>query len=553
MLKKIYIKNIVLIDEIEIEIYNGLNVFTGETGAGKSILLGGLGLALGSRANFSLIGNNADTACTIAEFKLKNEHPVKKILIEKNVKFENNIFLKRTISNKGISKAYINNSSVSLNELNQIGQMLVEVQGQFDNHTLLNSSNHINFLDQYGNYEDQIITTKSNYIRMVESNNKFIQFKKNFDYHEKELEYNRSILNELEILNPQENEENELIDKRLLISNSAKILNTVNDALNKFNGENSIIKKLNYTLNSLEKINSSKSKKLNEIIETLLRGSNELEEAYSQLENFQSTLNTDPQELDNIDNRLYLIRNLSRKIKCDPNKLFEFYIDLKNKITMSGNKDDMLEKLEADFLNKLKDYKESCINLRKARIITAIKLDKKINDELPNLKLELAKFKTFIKEKNETEWNENGADEIIFHLITNPQQEFMPLSKIISGGELSRILLAIKVVLSSSNSSNTLIFDEVDSGIGGKTADAVGIRLLNLSQSNQVIVITHSPQVAAKGQNHFLIEKINDKKKPITVCNSIPSLERVNEIARMLSGETITKEARAAAMKLLNG
>ena len=284
-----------------------------------------------------------------------------------------------------------------------------------------------------------------------------------------------------------------------------------------------------------------------------MRSSNELEEAYSQLENFQSTLNTDPQELDNIDNRLYSIRNLSRKIKCDPNKLFEFYIDLKNKINMSGNKDDMLEKLEADFLKKLRDYKESCINLRKARIITAIKLDKKINDELPHLKLELAKFKTFIKEKNEIEWNENGADEIIFHLITNPQQEFMPLSKIISGGELSRILLAIKVVLSSSNSSNTLIFDEVDSGIGGKTSDAVGIRLLNLSQSNQVIVITHSPQVAAKGQNHFLIEKINDKKKPITVCNSIPSSERVNEIARMLSGETITKEARAAAMKLLNG
>ena len=553
MLKKIYIKNIVLIDEIEIEIYNGLNVFTGETGAGKSILLGGLGLALGSRANFSLIGNNEDTACTIAEFKIKNEHPVKKILTKKNVKFENNIILKRIISNKGVSKAYINNSSVSLNELNQIGQMLVEVQGQFDNHTLLNSSNHINFLDQYGNYEDQIITTKSNYKRMVESNNKFIQFKKNFENHEKELEYNKSILNELEILKPQENEENELIDKRLLISNSVKIVNAVNDALNKFNGEDSIIKKINNTLNSLEKINSSKSKKLNEIIETLLRGSNELEEAYSQLENFQSTLNTDPQELDNIENRLYSIRNLSRKIKCDPNKLFEFYIDLKNKIKMSGNKDDMLEKLEADFFNKLRDYKESCINLRKARIITAIKLDKKINDELPHLKLELAKFKTFIKEKNETEWNENGADEIIFHLITNPQQEFMPLSKIISGGELSRILLAIKVVLSSSNSSNTLIFDEVDSGIGGKTADAVGIRLLNLSQANQVIVITHSPQVAAKGQSHFLIEKINDKKKPITVCNSIPSSERVNEIARMLSGETITKEARAAAMKLLNG
>ena len=173
--------------------------------------------------------------------------------------------------------------------------------------------------------------------------------------------------------------------------------------------------------------------------------------------------------------------------------------------------------------------------------------------ELPHLKLETANFKTVIREKIESEWNENGADEIIFYITTNPKQELMPLSKTVSGGELSRFLLAIKVVLASSNQSNTLIFDEVDSGVGGKTADAVGLRLLNLSQSNQVIVITHSPQVAAKGQNHFLIEKINNNDKLTTTCNSISPSERINEIARMLSGETITEEAKAAAMKLLNG
>ena len=553
MLKNIYIKNIVLIDEIKIDINSGLNVFTGETGAGKSILLGGLGLALGSRANFSLIGNNEDLAIVIAEFILKDDHPVKKILITKNIEFENSLVLKRTISNKGVSKAYINNSPVSLNELNQIGQALVEVQGQFDNHTLLDSLNHINFLDQFGNYQPQINNTKLKYERMLEAKKGLTEFKFNYENYEKELEFNKSILNELEDIKPLQNEENELVERRSLISNSTKIVNAVNDALGKLNGEDSVIKRINNILNSLEKTNFTKNQQITEIIETLLRASNELEEGNGLLQHFQNTLNTDPQELDNIDSRLYKIRNLSRKINCEPNLLYEFYIELKNKIQNSNSKDNSIDILERDFTNKYNEYKESCFDLRNTRISTAIQLDEKINNELPHLKLETANFKTVIREKIESEWNENGADEIIFYITTNPKQELMPLSKTVSGGELSRFLLAIKVVLASSNQSNTLIFDEVDSGVGGKTADAVGLRLLNLSQSNQVIVITHSPQVAAKGQNHFLIEKINNNDKLTTTCNSIPPSERINEIARMLSGETITEEAKAAAMKLLNG
>tara|TARA_B000000437_G_scaffold192209_1_gene151097 strand:+ start:244 stop:1905 length:1662 start_codon:yes stop_codon:yes gene_type:complete len=553
MLKNIYIKNIVLIDEIKIDINSGLNVFTGETGAGKSILLGGLGLALGSRANFSLIGNNEDLAIVTAEFILKDDHPVKKILITKNIEFENSLVLKRTISNKGVSKAYINNSPVSLNELNQIGQTLVEVQGQFDNHTLLNSLNHINFLDQFGNYQPQINNTKLKYERMLEAKKKLSRFKLNYENYEKELELNKSILNELEDIKPLQNEENDLVERRSLISNSTKIVNAINDALGKLNGEDSVIKRINNILNSLEKTNFTKNQQITEIIETLLRASNELEEGNGLLQHFQNTLNTDPQELDSIDSRLYKIRNLSRKINCEPNLLYEFYIELKDKIQNSSSKDNTIDILERDFTNKYNEYKESCFDLRNTRISTAIQLDEKINNELPHLKLETANFKTVIREKIESEWNEKGADEIIFYITTNPKQELMPLSKTVSGGELSRFLLAIKVVLASSNQSNTLIFDEVDSGVGGKTADAVGLRLLNLSQSNQVIVITHSPQVAAKGQNHFLIEKINNNNKLTTTCNSIPPSERINEIARMLSGETITEEAKAAAMKLLNG
>ena len=180
-----------------------------------------------------------------------------------------------------------------------------------------------------------------------------------------------------------------------------------------------------------------------------------------------------------------------------------------------------------------------------------MELDQKINKELPSLKLDQAKFKTSIKEKDEGDWNEKGSDEIIFNIITNPNQNFMPLDKIVSGGELSRFLLAIKVVLAGSNLSKSLVFDEVDSGIGGQTANAVGERLFKLSQSNQVIVITHSPQVAAKGKTHFLIEKYIEEEQPNTLCNQIASNKRVEEISRMLSGESITEEARAAAMKLL--
>ena len=199
MLKNIYIKNIVLIDEIKIDINSGLNVFTGETGAGKSILLGGLGLALGSRANFSLIGNNENIAIVTAKFVLKDNHPINKILSTKNIKFENNLILKRIISKKGVSKAYINNSPVSLNELNQIGQLLVEVQGQFDNHTSLNSLNHINFLDQFGNYQHQINNTKLKYERMLEAKKGLKEFKFNYENYEKELEFNKSILKSLRI------------------------------------------------------------------------------------------------------------------------------------------------------------------------------------------------------------------------------------------------------------------------------------------------------------------------------------------------------------------
>ena len=551
MLKKLNIENIVHIDNVSIDLNEGLNVFTGETGAGKSILLEGLGLALGSRANFSLIGNLDNKAETSAEFLIPDNHPIKKIFIQENIEFNQKLVLKRVISNNGISKAYLNNNHINLNILNKIGQLLVEVQGQFDNHTLLDTKNHVYFLDQYGQYNAARQKVTSTYLEMKEAKDNYLKFKKDFENFEKTVEFTKSILIELDGLGPKQNEEGELLNKRALVANSKKLIETLNHAGENLNGEKAIKKLLNYTLTSLEKINIKKPEALEETIETLKRAYNEIEEASIQINNILNSIETSPDALDGIDNRLYSLRNFARKVQCDTDKLFEYHIKLKEKINNIDNKNEYLENKEKHYTIKQKEFKNNCLELRRLRIKASMELDQKINKELPSLKLDQAKFKTSIKEKDEGDWNEKGSDEIIFNIITNPNQNFMPLDKIVSGGELSRFLLAIKVVLAGSNLSKSLVFDEVDSGIGGQTANAVGERLFKLSQSNQVIVITHSPQVAAKGETHFLIEKYIEEEQPNTLCNQIASNKRVEEISRMLSGESITEEARAAAMKLL--
>ena len=552
MLKKIYIRNIVLIKEIEISLYDGLHVFSGETGAGKSILLEGLGLALGARANFSLIGNYSHDAEIRAEFIIAQDNPIIKILNKINIDFKNGLSLKRIISNNGTSKAYLNNTQISLHELSRIGLALVEVQGQFDNHTLLNSKNHIYFLDQFIGHNETANSTAIYFKEMIKAKNDFYEFKNKFDNYEKNIEFKENILLDFQKINPKENEASKLEERRSLIADTSKLTNILIEAQKNMNGENSITQLLNYTLNSLEKSNSQSNSSLNEIIDTLSRASNEINEAEDQISNLINSINTDPNELEYIDNRLFELRRLSKKVECETNNLYLFQNNLIDELSKVDNKETKLKEKERTYNHKLEGFKSKCLELRKLRINCALMIDKSINDELPFLKLEQAQFKTYIKEKNEIDWNEHGSDEVVFHIITNPQQQFMPLGKIVSGGELSRFLLAIKVVLADTSRSSTLVFDEVDSGIGGQTADAVGTRLLSLSKKNQVVVITHSPQVAAKGENHYLIEKLNDKDQSMTLCKKITHEKRIEEISRMLSGERISNEARAAAKQLIN-
>ena len=385
MLKKIYIRNIVLIKEIEIDLYDGLHVFSGETGAGKSILLEGLGLALGARANFSLIGYYSDDAEIRANFIINQDNPIIEIIKELNINFKSEISLKRIINNNGTSKAYLNDNQISLSELSRVGLSLVEVQGQFDNHTLLNSKNHINFLDQFIGYNEIFKKTEVCFREMIKAKKDFNEFKNEFDNYEKNIEFKENILLDFQKINPKENELIELEERRSLIAESSKLTNMLIEVQNKVNGENSISKLLNSILNMLEKSNSQNNSLLSEIIEALSRASYEVKEAEEQISVLINSINADPNELEYIDNRLFELKKLSRKVDCETNNLNSYHNNLINELSKVENKETILKEKERAFDNKLETFKLKCLELRKLRIKNALMIDKLINDELPFL------------------------------------------------------------------------------------------------------------------------------------------------------------------------
>ena len=551
MLTNLHIQNIVLINNLSLKFETGLIVFTGETGAGKSILLEGLGLALGSRANFDLIGKVKNEAKVTAEFEININHPVTDILKNQGIEYDKNLILKRIISKDGKSRALINGSPVNAQVLKTIGLLLVEVQGQFDNHALLNSKNHRYFLDQFGDYEFILSDTKLSFNKMKKSETNLLNYQQEINNEKEMLLEMTELLSFFEKINPKINEVEFLIKERSLISNSSKFSETLNSSMKNLDGELSARKLIFETITALEKANKINEGALEPAINALNKASNELEETINIISNLHQMIDSDPNRLDEIDERLYEIRTLARKIKEDPNLLYEYNIKLKNNIHQLENNENLLKHKIEEHNIDVKAYKTKAMLLRNKRLETSKQLDELIHKELPSLKLEDAKFNTSVLELDKNFWNEYGMDEIFFKVITNPEQSFMPLGKIASGGELSRFLLAIKVVLADSNNFKSLIFDEVDSGIGGKTATAVGKRLKRLSRINQVIVITHSPQVASLGKFHFFIKKELIEQRLQTQCNNIDYNDRVEEIARMLSGEEITNEARAAAKNLL--
>jgi DNA repair protein RecN (Recombination protein N) len=553
MLVSLAIQNVVLIDRLNLEGGSGLCALTGETGAGKSILLDALGLALGARAEARLVRHGEDQAMVTACFDVAAKHPVLKLLQEKDIIIADTLILRRTLGKDGRSKAFINDAPVSVQLLKEVGACLVEIHGQFETQGLLDPATHGAVLDAYAGIADEVSVTRKAWQEWRNAQRAVEQAVAEIGATRLQEEYLTYTVAELEKLCPLEGEEAALAAKRSFLMNREKMQGGFEQAEEILEGDDGLQTLTGRLQAVLERMAAVSGGKFSGVIEALLRAKNEIEEVSYQLGHLKNGQDGDAESLEDIENRYFALRDCAKKHKCTSDDLPRIYADLKQRLHLITHQDDALAALALAVERAKKVFIAQAEKLSAKRQKAAQKLTKAVNAELPDLKLDKAKFMVeCVTHADEKNWHAQGFDSTQFTVSTNPNTPLGALHKIASGGELSRFMLALKLILAETSTISTLIFDEVDSGIGGATADAVGIRLARLSRNYQVLVVTHSPQVAALAGQHWIVAKTEQKGAVLTKITALKNLkERQEEIARMLSGAKITAEARAAAAKLL--
>ena len=548
MLVSLNISNIVLIEKLSLQFGDGLNIMTGETGAGKSILLDALSLALGARSDTGLIRNGCDMASVSAEFDFVNDN-AKQILDENGIDYNDGLILRRTLSRDGKSRAWVNDIPVSVKTLKQIGDEIVEIHGQFESHSLLDTDTHLTALDEYARlYNPEFVIsseqTKDAYNDLHESQKRLKELMEILEKSESERDFLEHNVNELRKLNPQIGEEEELANLRAKMMDAEKNAAILTDAITVLkNNGNSLDEQICSVAHILERIKTDPNP-YNEQIDKLYDAASVVAEIGEQIH----PENTDINDIDSIEERLFAIRSLARKHRCSADELITKLIEMENQLNAIDNSDAELKKCKADVNKYEKIFNERAGALSELRKVSANNLRKQILQELPDLKLGSADF---VVDFQKTEPTVNGIDGIIFTIKTNPGTPFAPLNKIASGGELSRFMLALRVALNNPTNKKTIVFDELDTGISGATASAVGERLNKLAKNEQLLVITHSAQVAGFADKHFKISKQSENNKTTTSVIEITGDDRINEIARIISGAQITPESIATAKTLI--
>ncbi len=558
LLESLSINNIVLIDKLNIQLDKGLCVLTGETGSGKSILLDALGLAIGYRSNSRLLRNGEEMGSVVADFDISNNAECKEILKELDIGFDDNIIIRRILYNDGRSKAFINDVQVTQSFLRNVGETLVEIHGQNEQIGLLNSSMHRDILDEFGGLVGKRNEISEIFDKMKTAKDKLDELVKKKDDIEKEQDYLRHIINEIEALNLHEGEEQELAEKRILMMNKEKVLTVLNDAKDslegQFNVEKSILSAQHVISRGIglgDNLLEDGKNAFEDIIESLEQASINLGEAVSKIDSIFDNLGFDGNTLESVEERLFAIRGLARKLNIQPDMILDLKVELDNKLSLLENQEVFISDLQKEVSELRNVFLKSAKELSNLRKETAKKLAAELMAELTPLKMEKTVFDTEFKELSEENWNRYGIDGVRFIASTNPGMPMGELSKIASGGELSRFMLALKVVLSKVKSVPTMIFDEIDTGISGAVAEAVGERLRRLGDNLQVLVVTHHAQVASKGNYHLKVRKEQRENKTNTVVESLDYDARIKEVARMFSGEIITDEALRVAEKML--
>ena len=554
MLSYLSVKNIVLIEELTLDFHNGLTVLTGETGAGKSILLDSLGLALGARADYGLLRKGADRASVTARFDLASDHPIWAILDEAGIATDGEFIIKRQLRADGKSPASINDEPVSIALLRQCGDLLVEIQGQFEGRGLLDARNHLTLLDRACQHDDSLRKLAEAHHGWQLAQKALTQAQADLIQAKEEEDWLRDAVEQLDLLAPEAGEEEALANERALFTNLEKIaeaLAIADDALNSDSGADSAISR---ALNAIERVSDAGAGRLDAALDALSRTAAELSDAGAALGQVAASLEADPARLSQIDDRLHEIRTQARKHNCTTDELPACHEALAKRLAALEDGSGAIAELKAKEREWQSYYQKIATIVSDRRRAVAAKLDEAVMAELPPLKLDSARFATLCQPQ-EAEMphsaSAKGWDIVRFEAAANPGQDLAPIDKAASGGELARFLLALKVVLARTETPKTLIFDEVDSGVGGAVAAAVGERLSRLGKVSQTLVITHSPQVAAKGTYHYKIAKSAQYDTVISRTEMLTEHERAEEIARMLAGEHITSEARAAAVTLL--
>jgi DNA repair protein RecN (Recombination protein N) len=527
-------------------------VLTGETGAGKSILLDALGLALGRRAEAGLVRDGAAEAVVAAEFAVGRNHPAHAILREGGFAGDSDtIVLRRLVRSDGRSRAFVNDEPASIGMLRQLGDSLVEIQGQYDQRGLLDPANHRMLLDDFAELAGESAALAVAWRNWQTAREREEKAARLVAANREEEDLLRHHLAELDGLTPEPGEEDRLSARRSLLQNAERLGETLNEAIGELAGAAGAQAALARAARRLERARERAYGLLDTAAAAAERAANETAEALDVLETAMRNLELDPRELEAVEERLFALRAAARKHQvavADLPALRDAIADRLATIEAGSEGADALAKATT---NARAEYIAVAERVSRVRKAAALRLDVAVAAELPPLRLDKARFRTVITPLDQADWGEHGCERVHFEIATVPGAPFGALARIASGGELSRFMLALKLVLAGTSSVPTLIFDEVDSGIGGAVAAAVGERLQRLGTGIQVLVVTHSPQVAARGAYHWRVAKRLSDRKTITVVEELDADERQEEIARMLSGRTISAEARAAAASLI--
>jgi DNA repair protein RecN (Recombination protein N) len=557
MLARLSIRDIILIERLDIEFSRGLAVLTGETGAGKSILLDAFALALGGRGDAGLVRHGAEQGQVTAVFDVPKGHPASAILSDNgldDVSSENSgeMILRRVQLADGRTRAFINDQSISVQTLKAVGSALVEIHGQHDERALVDASTHRQLLDAFAGLEKDVAALEQLWDARRTANALLDEHRAGMERAAREADYLRHASDELKKLAPRDGEEAALAERRATMMHGEKIAADLREAREAVSGDHSPVGALSAAVRRLERRAANAPALIEPAVKAIDAAINALEEADQHLAAALIAADFDPAELERIEERLFALRAASRKYSTPVDGLAEQARKYIADVALIDAGADQLKKLEERAAEADRRFGAAATKLSVARAKAAEKLNRAVNAELAPLKLERAKFTTQIDSDAQSP-GPQGFDRVEFWVQTNPGTRPGPLMKVASGGELSRFLLALKVVLSDRGSAPTLVFDEIDTGVGGAVADAIGARLLRLASRVQVMAVTHAPQVAARAGQHLLISKdaLDKGKRVATRVNALAADHRREEIARMLAGAEITAEARAAAERLL--